>query len=116
MLSENEDIGNEILVHKKRYEASYYQLPDSQEATNDLEGQQKIKDALLREYTQEQLDNPTQKEAEDIKRISDEIIEKYYIGLMEKKSVWFMICEQYGKYHIMMFYDNEYNHSDGEDL
>ena len=35
---------------------------------------------------------------------------------MEKKVVWFMISEHYGKYYISMFYDNEYNHSDGEDL
>ena len=33
-----------------------------------------------------------------------------------KKSVWFMISEIYGKYYITMFYDNEYNRADGEDL
>ena len=33
-----------------------------------------------------------------------------------KKPVWFRICENYGKYHIAMFYDNEYNRADGEDL
>ena len=36
--------------------------------------------------------------------------------LMKKKFVWFMINEFYGMYNIAMFYDNEYNHSDGEDL
>ncbi len=36
--------------------------------------------------------------------------------LWRKKSVWFMISELYGKYFITMFYDNEWNHSDGEDL
>ena len=33
-----------------------------------------------------------------------------------KKSVWFMISESYGKYHIAMFYDNEYNKANGDDL
>ena len=33
-----------------------------------------------------------------------------------KRPVWFMIEELYSKYYIVMFYDNEYNHSDGEDL
>ena len=34
-----------------------------------------------------------------------------------KKPVWFRIEEEmYGKYYIMMFYDNEYNHANGEDL
>lgn len=41
--------------------------------------------------------------------------EKYY-DLLEKKIVWFTISSQYGQYWITMFYDNEYNHSDGEDL
>lgn len=34
----------------------------------------------------------------------------------DKRVVWFMIKEQYGRYSIIMYYDNEYNHSDGEDL
>jgi len=34
-----------------------------------------------------------------------------------KKSVWFMICkESYNEYTITMYYDNEYNRADGEDL
>ncbi|WP_294599333.1 hypothetical protein [uncultured Rikenella sp.] len=33
-----------------------------------------------------------------------------------KKSVWFMITHLYGKYGIAIFYDNEYNRADGEDL
>ena len=37
-------------------------------------------------------------------------------GLDLNKSVWFMIDERYGDYRIIMFYDNEYNHADGEDL
>ena len=32
------------------------------------------------------------------------------------RSVWFMIHSEYGKYRIVMFYDNEYNHAQGEDL
>ena len=35
---------------------------------------------------------------------------------MSKKSVWFMIDESYGKYGIIMYYDNKYNESNGEDL
>lgn len=37
-------------------------------------------------------------------------------GDSSKKMVWFRICKNYGKYYIAMFYDNEYNHADGEDL
>ena len=39
-------------------------------------------------------------------------------GDVTKKPVWFRIMkEEYGsKYFIAMFYDNEYNHANGEDL
>ena len=69
-LSENEDISYEMLVHKKRYEAAYYQLSNPEDTYD----------------------------------------------LFSKKSVWFMISETYGRYSIVMYYDNEYNHADGEDL
>jgi len=32
------------------------------------------------------------------------------------RSVWFKISESYGKYYITMFYDNELNRANGEDL
>ena len=34
----------------------------------------------------------------------------------DKRMVWFMIGEEYGRYRIVMYYDNEYNRSNGEDL
>jgi hypothetical protein len=33
-----------------------------------------------------------------------------------KRQVWFDIFEQYGKYKILMFYDNVYNQANGDDL
>ena len=32
------------------------------------------------------------------------------------RQVWFDIFEQYGKYKILMFYDNVYNQANGDDL
>ena len=115
-LSEDEDISYEIIVNKKRYEACYYQKSDP-EAIDTLAIQKRIKDALLREYTQEQIDNPTEEQAQSIHRLMEMQLMDIAWELMEKKSVWFMIYElRYGRYFITMFYDNEYNHSDGEDL
>ena len=37
-------------------------------------------------------------------------------NLDENRVVWFMIDEQYGKYRILMFYDNQYNQANGDDL
>lgn len=61
-ISEDEDLGYEIRVKDKRYEASFYQNGDW------------------------------------------------------NKSVWYTIFEYYGKYYIMMFYDNKLNQANGEDL
>ncbi len=114
-LSENEDISYEMAVHNKRYEACYYQLPDP-DLVDTLAVQKRIRKVLLQEYSQEQIDNPTEEQAEDINRIvSDEYTHIAY-EIMVKKPVWFIISEHYGKYYITMYYDNEYNHSDGEDL
>lgn len=33
-----------------------------------------------------------------------------------KRSVWFKISEFNGRYYISMYYDNEYNRANGEDL
>ncbi len=42
----------------------------------------------------------------------DYMTEKYW----SKKMVWFIINDEGLKYRIVIFYDNEYNHADGEDL
>lgn len=73
-LSDEENISHEMLVNKKRYEASFYQ-------------------------NMVQTDTDT--------TVFPDI----------NKSVWFMINEEsYGKYRILMYYDNEYNKAHGEDL
>ena len=61
-ISEDEDLGYNITVKDKRYQASFYQNGDW------------------------------------------------------NKSVWFIIDKNYGKYGIVMYYDNCYNQANGEDL
>ena len=115
IIPDDEDISYGMLVNKKRYEASYCQKPDSTK-TDIKEAADTLNKLLSKLYTQEQLDNPTEEQKKEI----DEHIKTYstahYLSLLYKKSVWFMINEHYGKYRIIMYYDNEYNHSDGEDL
>lgn len=103
VLSEDEDISFEIMVHKKRYQASFFQQTDSVKTATD------IQQYLLSKYTPEQLTNTTEEMRKDLM--------EYTMDLFSKKSVWFMISEdEYDKYRILLFYDNEYNHSNGEDL
>lgn len=87
MIPENEDISYEMTVNNKRYEAGYYQLA----VPNDvLEG--------------------------DNEEVDYGITGENSSEAVSKRSVWFMINEDYGEYRILMYYDNEYNHANGEDL
>lgn len=67
---------------------------------------------ICSKYTKEQLENPSEE-------ISNDIYEEaamYALDKATKKTVWFMISKNYGEYYITMFYDNEYNRANGEDL
>lgn len=108
-IPDDEDISYEISVHSKKYDALFYQAPlvvDSVETSN------KLRAALLVKYTEEQLANPT----EEIKKDIYETSTSFVLDMMLKKPVWFRIEEFAGKYYIAMYYDNEYNRANGEDL
>ena len=108
-ISEDEDISYEMTVNNKMYSAGYYQNP-STESVNAL--QYEIMQEMLSKYTEEQIQNPTKAIEEEYNELSHEKA----IALYSKKTVWFCISEFEGKYYISMYYDNEYNHANGEDL
>lgn len=108
-LSEDEKISYEMTVNNKRYEAVYYQQP---EITDSIAFANEVQSTLLSKYTEEQLANPS----EEMKQEVLEATFSYMMDLYSKKAVWFMINEQFGEYYITIYYDNEYNHADGEDL
>lgn len=114
-IPDDEDLSYEMTVNNKRYDAGFYQISP----LDTIAIYNESKQSLLDKYTQEQLDNPTEE-------ISAKIQLKYLINkskydiqnllTMSNKLVWFMIDEMYGDYYILLYYDNEYNHADGEDL
>ena len=110
-LSESEDISYGIIVKKKNYDALFYQAPDINKMDT-LAMQEKARSEILKKYSPEQLANPT----EEINQELQNIAIKMGMDIMFKKPVWFRICESYGEYYISMFYDNEYNRANGEDL
>ena len=114
-IPENEDISYKMIVDKKRYEASYYQISDHS-SIDTLALQNKVREAFLKEFSQEEIDNPTEKQREKMISIISSVVTADTFDSMKNKLVWFIISETYGEYFITMFYDNEYNHSDGEDL
>lgn len=108
-ISEDENIRYEMTVHDKRYQASFYQIPDLTEYED-------LVSAVTSEYGEDVLKDPmkmTEIMGEDMKILA--LCTKLYVNSMNK-SVWFMIKENFGKYYIVMYYDNEYNNANGEDL
>lgn len=101
-IPDDEDISYEISVHKKRYEAVFYQTLDKDWLAKEVP-------MLISKYTDEQVENPTGEEMANM-------IIAYALEKNIKKSVWFMISDLYDRYYITMFYDNEYNRANGEDL
>lgn len=97
-----ENIAYEMSVNNKRYETSFYQMPDSALITK----------KVYSEYSKKQLDNLT----EELRKEINDKIASYMLETMFKKCVWFRIAEQSGEYFIAMYYDNGYNQAKGEDL
>lgn len=110
LIPDEEDISYEIGVKNKRYQAIFYQEPTELSDTTLL--REKVMPKILEKYTPEKLKNPSNEIKTDIVKMSLE----YMMELYSKKPVWFMISESYGKYYISMFYDNEYNRANGEEL
>lgn len=110
-LSDDVNISYEMTVNNKNFDAIYYQNINT-EKVDSTALLNSVKEELLTKYTKEQLENPT----EDIKSDMVMTTMKAGLDLIEKKPVWFRISRYLSKYYITMFYDNEYNHADGEDL
>lgn len=99
-IPDNEDLSFEITLKDKRYEAAYYQLPDSvtkEQALGYLTGP-------IGEVSPEKM----------LERAS--ILRKCYMAAQNKRVGFMLVEESAGKYRIYMFYENEYNKADGEDL
>lgn len=104
-LSDDEDISYNMAVKKKRYEAIYYQIPEEKLDSVQIE-------LLLSKYTKDQLSNPS----EEIKKEIITTLTNYLLEISQNRPVWFNISEHQNKYYIAMFYDNECNRANGEDL
>ena len=110
-IPDKEDISYEMNIHKKVYEAVFFQKPDDSKVDT-VALKTNLMQAIYSQYTPDQLENAD----DDMKRemmISALVVME---ELLRKKSVWFRIADYNGKYGINMFYDNEYNRADGEDL
>ena len=110
LLSEEENIGYEMLVNNKRYESAYFQSPVKLSELSEEENNKILSEMGFDKDTVDGLSDSEKKEFDNT--FVDYMTEKYW----SKKMVWFIINDEGLKYRIVIFYDNEYNHADGEDL
>lgn len=101
-ISETEDISYELLVNKKPYQAIFYQLTAEYESITKEINAIKEKQSLSDENIQ-QLGTLLRRQMEELYKCFN-------------KSVWINLETLSGKYYITIFYDNEYNKANGEDL
>lgn len=117
-IESDEDISYNITVRNKRYEAAYFQMTEKdKEFLQDTTAlMNAVKPIIQSKYTQEELDNPTEKIMEDVVNITTDYLFENLYDRVKNRSVWFLINEFYGDYTIIMYYDNELNKARGEDL
>ena len=99
-IPDDEHLSYEMGVNNKRYAAFYSQLPDSvtkEQALGYLTGP-------IGEVSPEKM----------LERAS--ILRKFYMAVQNKRVGFMLVEESAGKYRIYMFYENEYNKANGEDL
>lgn len=113
----NEDISYEMNVNNKRYEAIFYQTEMNNDTTlfkNTIWefAKGKISENELAELS----DSEKQQLLIVVLNEYQDEFKEYYAANNPLKIVWFTIAELYGEYRIAMYYDNENNKSNGEDL
>jgi uncharacterized protein (UPF0333 family) len=109
-IPKKEDIGYQIKVNKKRYDAAFFQKSLKYDSIKNETDLLKIKlDSL--DNTKELI---SEEEGEKNLKLLLQLVKERINS--ENKRVWFMIDEEYGKYRILMFYENGYNEAKGKGL
>lgn len=110
-IGEDVDISYEMTVDNKRFEAAYYQVSEADQDTTGLADW--AIDKIVEKYGEEGYQNLSEEEAAQAQLF---LIMEYIREKISHKSVWMMISSNFGRYYINIYYDNEFNHADGEDL
>lgn len=108
-IPKDENISYEMKMRDKKYDATYFQLPDAFDDEMIKENTLEHFKSLYPGLTQDNITAPIAKE------MFEYACEHYY-DKQPIKMVWFRIGEKDGKYRLVMYYDNIYNQADGEDL
>ena len=109
-IPKEENILHEMIVNNKRYQACFYQAPSDTAHIKNVA--MAVREKLLQKYSEYQLANPT----EEIQKEATSETMSAVLEDSQNRSVWFMITENFSNFQLVMYYDNEYNKANGEDL
>ncbi len=109
-IPKEENILHEMIVNNKRYQACFYQAPSDTAHIKNVA--MTVREKLLQKYSEYQLANPT----EEIQKEATSETMSAFLEDSQNRSVWFMISENFSNFQLVMYYDNEYNKANGEDL
>lgn len=112
LLPDNEDISYNITVNHKRYQATFYQCPDT--TTESFKTHvENIIGECVEAHARAEADGKTDdlEEHDPLYRTYE-----YFCDVAKNKTVWFMIDALANKYRIVLYYDNVLNQANGEDL
>lgn len=138
LIPQNEDISYEMICHNKNYEAIFYQKPDTidikehssylsdlsdEEISNMVNNLIQTDSLYLGSYKTFDLENFNNHRGVNFDKDRGWLIliaeiynfRKEYFNKYDKP-VWFKICQHRNEYCIAIFYDNENNRANGEDL
>ena len=109
-IPDDEDISYEMSVNNKQYQAIFYQKFSESDSML-------IAKFFEKELSKQYENNDTLALSEEsLINIAENFLSIAFLKLYSNRNVWFTIEEIYGKYYICMYYDNEYNKANGEDL
>lgn len=111
LIDDDVDVSYEITVHNKRFEAAFYQIAESDSDTTGI--RKYMNDKVFSKYTE--VEFYAMSEDEQNKEMGIAAID-WMLEKVSKRQVWFIIDELYGSYGVVLYYDNVYNQSNGEDL
>lgn len=113
-IPDDEDIAYEMTVHDKEYGCSYALSPFELDADGKFSEYARDLVARSTAEVEELIAEGSVKEEDKQSRVTIRAITN---AILESTgSVWFTILEAYGEYYIAIFYDNENNRPNGEDL
>ena len=110
-IGEDVVIRHEMDMENKRFEAVYYQLSEADKDSTKVS--KWAVDKIIEKYGEDGYRNLSEEEARQVQLL---LLGEYIREKISHKSVWFMITESWGVYRINMYYDNELNQANGEDL